>query len=191
MREPVHAERGKNPYGFVVDDVKKDDAAHLYQWQGALNGGVWRAEVSGLAKNQIALAFRDGDPKLDSAEAKPAITPQSGEPLLLVTALGMNESGDDSLPLLQVARVEGPKDKTGKSQFYDRLVINRRAPGANFRVLLIPFHAGEMLPNISATEKNAAVVWNGQRDEIKFVPDENQRTHVSVVRDGKKILESK
>ena len=92
---------------------------------------------------------------------------------------------------MQVARIEGPKDKKGKAQYFDRLVINQRATAAKFRVLLIPFHAGEMLPDISATEKNAAVVWNGQRDEIKFVPDDTQRTHVAVVRDGKQILESK
>jgi hypothetical protein len=183
--------RGKNPYGFVVDDAKKDDATHSYQWAAMLNGGVWRAEVSGLAKNQIALAFREGDPKLDSAEAKPAIAPKPGEPLLLVTALGMNDSGDDSLPLLQVARIEGPKDKTGKAQFYDRLVINRRAMEANFRVLLQPVRAGEELPEISATNNKSVVDWNGQRDEILFTPDGNQRTHVSVSRDGRQILESK
>ena len=183
--------RGKIPYGFVVDDVKKDDATHLYQWAAMLNGGVWRAEVSGLAKNQIALAFRDGDPKLDSAETKPAIAPQPGEPLLLVTALGMEDSGDDSLPLLQVARVEGPKDKTGKAQFYNRLVINRHASEANFRVLLLPVRAGEKFPEVSATGNRAAVDWDSQQDEILFAPDEQQRTHVSVSRDGKQIMESK
>ena len=183
--------RGKNSYGLVVDDVKKDDATHLYQWAAMLNGGVWRAEVSGLAKNQIALAFREGDPKLNSSEIKPAIAPKPGEPLLLVTALGMNESGDDSLPLLQVASVEGPKDKTGKAQFYDRLVINRRATEANFRVLLLPVRAGEKFPEVSATGNRAAVDWDSQQDEILFAPDEQQRTHVSVSRDGKQIMESK
>ena len=183
--------RGEKPYSFVVDDVKKDDATHLYQWAAMLNGGVWRANVSGLAKNQIALAFREGDPKLDSAETKPAITPQPGEPLLLVTALGMNDSGNDSLPLLQVARVEGPKDKTGKPQFFDRLVVNQRAAESNFRVLLLPVRAGEKYPEVSATANRAVVNWNGQRDEILFASDEQQRTHVSVSRDGKKILESK
>lgn len=183
--------RGKNSYGLVVDDVKKDEAAHLYQWAAMLNGGVWCAEVPGLAKNQIALAFHEGDPKLDSAETKPAITPQPGEPLLLVCVLGINDSGDVALPLMQVARLEGPKDKTGKAQFYDRLVINRHATEANFRVLLLPFRAGEKLPEISPSHDQAVINWNGQRDEIQFVSDENQRTHVSVLRAGKEILKSK
>ena len=183
--------RGEKPYGLVVDDLKKDAGAHLYQWAAMLNGGVWQANVPSLAANQIVLAFRDGDPQSDLAKAQSLITPRPGEPLLLVCALGLDESGDRTLPLMQVARIEGPKDKKGKAQYFDRLVINQRATAAKFRVLLIPFHAGEMLPDISATEKNAAVVWNGQRDEIKFVPDDTQRTHVAVVRDGKQILESK
>ena len=185
--------RGKHSYGFVVDDVKKDAAPHLYQWTAMLNGGVWQAEVPGLAGNQVALAYRAGDPKLNSAEANSAITPQAGEPLLLVCAIGMDESGDAPQPLIQVARIEGPKDRNGMAQFYDRLVINHRASEANFRVLLIPFRAGEPLPQISVDSANGitTVAQAGQRDEIKFSSDADQRKHVSVTRDGKEIVSAK
>ena len=183
--------RGKSPYGFVVDDVKKDDATHLYQWAAMLNGGVWRAEIPGLAKSQIALALGDGDPNVNSAETKPAITPKPGEPLLLVTALGMEDSGDATMPLMEVARLPGPADRNGKPQFYDRLVINHRATEANYRVLLTPFRAGEALPEISTANDKAVIKWSGQSDEIKFAADENQRTKISVTRGGKEILESK
>ena len=36
--------RGTHPYGIVVDDLKKDESPHLYQWAGMLNGGVWQAD---------------------------------------------------------------------------------------------------------------------------------------------------
>jgi hypothetical protein len=183
--------RGENSYGIVVDDLKKDESTHLYQWAAMLNGGVWQADVPGLPPNQVALAFRDGDPKLDSPIAGPAITPQPGEPLLLVCALGMDASGDDALPLIQVARLEGPKDKAGKAQFYDRLVINRRASEANYRVLLIPFRAGETPPQISVAGGTATVVQNRQQDELKFVVDENGRTRVTITRSGREILRTK
>ena len=185
--------RGYKPYGFVLDDLKKDAAPHLYQWFGMLNGGVWQADVPNLPPNQVALAYRAGDPKLDSNAVKPAITPQAGEPLLLVCALGMADSGDTALPLFQIATCEGPKDKTGKPQYYDRLAINRRAAAVNFRVLLIPFRAGEPLPQISVDAANgiATVTCAGQRDEIKFSSDADRRTHVSVTRDGKEIVSSK
>jgi len=183
--------RGKQPYGLVVDDLKKDDAPHLYQWAAMLNGGVRQANLPGLSVNQIALAYREGDPKLDSNALKPAITPQPGEPLLLVCALGMKGSGDATLPLLQVTTSEGPKDKKGQAQYFDRLVINHRAAEANYRVLLIPFRAGEPLPEISEAGDKAVVTWKRQRDAVQFVPDEKRRTHVAVTRGGSAILVSK
>jgi hypothetical protein len=185
--------RGAKPYGFVVDDLKKDDATHLYQWTAMLNGGVWQADVPNLTPNQVAIAYRAGDPTLNSATAQPAIVPQPGEPLLLVCALGMADSGDAALPPVQVVRSEAMKDKAGKPQYYDRLIINHRAADANFRVLLVPFRAGEPLPQISvdAATGTATVAAAGQRDEIKFSSATDQRTHVSVMRDGKEIVESK
>jgi hypothetical protein len=185
--------RGAKPYGFVVDDLKKDDATHLYQWTAMLNGGVWQADVPNLTPNQVAIAYRAGDPNLNSATAQPAIVPQPGEPLLLVCALGMADSGDAALPPVQVVRSEAMKDKAGKPQYYDRLIINHRAADANFRVLLVPFRAGEPLPQISvdAATGTATVAAAGQRDEIKFSSATDQRTHVSVMRDGKEIVESK
>jgi len=79
------------------------------------------------------------------------------------------------------------------AQFYDRLVINHRASEANFRVLLIPFRAGEPLPQISVDAANGitTVAQAGQRDEIKFSSDADQRKHVSVTRDGKEIVSAK
>ena len=185
--------RGAKPYGFVVDDLKKDGATHLYQWTAMLNGGVWQADVPDLAPNQVALAYRARDPSLNSATVQPAIAPQPGEPLLLVCVLGMADSGDAALPLVQVARSEAMKDNAGKSQYFDRVVINHRAVDANFRVVLAPFRAGEPLPQISLDAKSgiAKVTAAGQRDEINFSSDADQRTQVSVTRGGKKIVESK
>jgi hypothetical protein len=185
--------RGAKPYGFVVDDLKKDDVAHLYQWTAMLNGGVWQADVPNLAPNQVALAYRAGDPNLNSPTAQPAIVPQPGEPLLLVCALGMADSGDTTLPLVQVVRSEAMKDKAGKPQYFDRLIINRRAVDANFRVLLVPIRAGEPLPNISYDAQTGVAKFTGkdQADEVVFTLDNNSRSHVVVRRDGKTVVESK
>ena len=178
--------RGAHPYGFVADDLKKDAAPHLYQWAGMLNGGVWRADVPGLAANQLALAWRKGDPKTDSAAVKPAITPQPGEPLLLVCALGMPDSGDVALPLLQVETTEGQKDRKGSAQYYDRLLINRRAVNAAYRVLLLPVRAGGEMPRVTfdAAAQTAVVEWQGQRDEITFMADSGLPTRVEIKRGG-------
>ena len=182
--------RGAHPYGLIIDDLKKDEQTHLYQWTAMLNGGVWQAEMPGLAANQIALAWRQGDPKIDSAAAKPMIVPQPGEPLLLVCALGMQESGDPALPLLQVQRAEGPKDRKGTTaQYYDRLLISRRANAVAYRVLLLPIRAGEPLPaaTYDAATRSAIVEWPGQRDEMVFKTPAGQAASLEIRR-GTQII---
>jgi hypothetical protein len=183
--------RGAHPYGLVMDDLKKDKAAHLYQWAAMLNGGVWKAQVPGLPANQVALAYRAGDPKLDSNAAKPAITPQRGEPLLLVCALDPKESGDSNLPLFQVETAEGPKDKKGTPNYYDRMVINQRAIAVSYKILLLPVKAGDTLPVVTydAAKQTARVQWKDQTDVLAFSTGPDKRTHVEIKRGNETILQ--
>ena len=176
--------RGKHPYGIVIDDVKKDDATRLYQWAAMLNGGVWKAKVEGLAANQIALATTGVDPDLLSAAAKPEIVPEPGDPLLLVTALGMDSSGDGALPLMQVETAPGPVERDGKTRYHDRLMVNRRAASANFRVLLLPVRAGEALPEVrwDDAKQSASVSYPGQSDSLDFKISQEHRTHLTARR---------
>ena len=174
--------RGGHPYGLVIDDLKKDDAQHLYQWAAMPGGGVWKASVPGLAANQIALAWRPG---LEKKE----IAPQAGEPLLIVTALGMDDSGDAKLPLFQVETADGPGDRGGKPQQYERLVINRRAKEVGFKVLLLPVRAGAPLPVVKydAGKNSATVSWPDQKDTLRFSRGSDSRTRVSASRGGKAL----
>jgi hypothetical protein len=183
--------RGSHPYGIVIDDLKKDDASRLYQWAGMLNGGVWKADVSGLAANQIALASSGADPKLDSGEIKAALVPRSGDPLLIVTALGMDSSDDSGLPLIQVETASGPVDRSGKPMFHDRLLVNRRATAANFRVLLLPVRAGIPLPVVSwdAVKSTATVGFPGQNDTLVFKLADDQRTRLAAMRGEVLLIE--
>ncbi len=184
--------RGARPYGLVVDDLKKDAGPHLYQWAAMFNGGVWRAEVPGLAPNETVLAYRAGDPDPAASEGPPAITPQAGEPLLLVCALGLTDSGDPARSLIQVERSAGPADRNGKPQYYNRLVINHLGSSVAYRVLLLPFRAGEPLPGINMDSATGTAVVGGkeQPDTLQFVMDAGQRTQVRVRRAGREILAS-
>jgi hypothetical protein len=188
--------RGKHPYGFVVDDLKKDDSTHLYKWVAMLNGGVWKADVAGLPGNMTVLGFRpqtNDNPIFDArAQAKAAIKPKAGEPLLLVCVLNLSSSGVELLPLLNVETLPGQPDKKGVVPAYDRLGINTRGNAGAFKVLLLPYRAGEPLPKVSydAASQKARVEWPGQTDEFDFKTDEAHRTHVSVMRDGKTLVES-
>ena len=181
--------KGAHPYGFVVDDLKKDDADHLYQWFGMLNGGVWQADVPGLPSNMLALASSGVDPKMTENASKPTLAPKPGDPLLLVCALGMDGSGDPQTPLFEVKRIEGPKDRNGKMQYFDRLTINQKAKSVAYRILLLPFKSGEPLPKIvyDAARQRAALQWDGQTDAIQFTADAGNRSLVEIHR-GAELL---
>ena len=182
--------RGEHPYGIVVDDAKKDDQSHLYQWTAMLNGGVWQADVAGLAKGQTVLAIRKWDPKAPAN--RPLIKPEAGESLLLVCPVGL-ESGDASLPLIQVSTEEGPADRNDKPTAYDRIAINHRSTDAAYRVLLVPFRYGEPLPQIAYDPaKGVASIQNGQQvDQIAFKIEADHRTRLSVSRNGSEVLSQK
>jgi hypothetical protein len=198
--------RGSHPYGVVVDDVAKDDADHLYQWQGVFNGGVWSAAVDGLPTNEVVLAYRAGDPLPTDAAAPATVQPQPGVPLLLVCAVGADSSGDVSLPLIQTQRAPGPLDRkkvmtpnfqfphaesnAGTPQFYNRLVINHHGQSAHYRVLLVPYRAGEARPQITAdpSGSTATVTIGAQTDIIQFTANDGGATGVTVQRSGQEIL---
>ncbi len=160
--------RGDVPCGYVLDDVRKDDKTRHYQWSAMLNAGVWEAQLGGVPSNMIALGSvqREDDPL--SEEPPPLIIPKTGDPILLVVALGMSSSGDKDLPLIAVQRDEGPKDRKGGQLFHNRVVVNQRAASANFRILLLPLRAGDSVPKINYEEDSNSLIWDGGITEMRY-----------------------
>jgi hypothetical protein len=180
--------RGDRPFGFVVDDLKKDDKVRLYQWTAMVNGGVWQAEVAGLPANALALATTGVDTDLLKGEPRPPLVPKPGDPLLLVVALGM--TAPDGVPLLATETVPGQDGRKGEKQFMDRLVINHRGKEASFRILLLPLRAGEPLPKVTydSAKGLANVDWGGSPVELAFEQDARFRTKTEIRRAGKTLL---
>jgi hypothetical protein len=166
--------RGTHPYGLVIDDLKKDEKDHLYQWTAMLGGGIWQAECEGLAENQLVLAQREERTQYPSP--RPLIKPQPGEPLLLVCALGMKKQGDE--PLMKVSQEPCGADRYGKETFYQRIAIAQTSQQVNYRVLLIPFRMGETLPQVSGS----TVTWNDQTDTFDFTLGSDNRTRCVMTR---------
>jgi hypothetical protein len=170
--------RGKHNYGLVIDDLKKDENTHLYQWTVMLNGGVWQADIQGLNSNQIVLAQREYDVKNYGKET--FIQPKKDEPLLLVCYVNDDITSAVNMPLLQVTTALGPQDShIAKTNFYDKLSINLQAIKANYKVLLIPFKYGEEIPSIQYQNNKLIVSWkDGQKDELLFTKKSNGKTEV-------------
>jgi len=59
-------------------------------------------------------------------------------------------------------------------------------------LLLIPFKYGDELPTVATVGNQTTITWkDGQKDELEFVTDANNRTKVIVKRGGKEVVESK
>ena len=194
--------RGPHPYGFVIDDLRKDGADHLFQWCGMLGGGIWEASIPDAPKGSLVLGYdrtKDasniGMTTMAPYEAKAhqsQLTPSKGDPLLLVVPITQDSSADSSLPLIKVETAQGPLDKKGVPQSYDRLVISTRGKEGHFKVLLIPFRMGDPIPYVSFESKTlrATVAWGNQQDAMSFEQATNGKTSVTVVRDGKSVVSS-
>jgi hypothetical protein len=185
--------RGQKPYAVVVDGLRKDEQPRLYQWTAMLNGGVWQADVKDLPPGQLVLGYRELAKPRDalSGESLPTITPQPGEPLLLVVAASPAASGDESLPLVRVSREQGMLDRQQRPQFYDRLEINHRGVEARYRVLLVPFRFGDPLPQVRTDPASGDVTVRiaEQVDTLRFALD-GGRSRVTVSRGDATLAQS-
>ena len=184
--------RGKHPIGLVVDDLKKDEHPHLYQWQGTLNGPVWQAKVDGLPDGSLVLGLDKGasDQKACGFAGKPPLVPQEGDPLLWVCPLGLENGTNGSAA--EVGVEPGAPDRKGLIATFDRLLINHHGNDAHFKVLLIPFRSGDVLPKVTYDTAlgNAKVNWSDESDELTFAAGTDGRCKVSALRDGQIIAQS-
>ena len=185
--------RGEHPYALVVEDIRKDDAEHLYEMLFQVPPDV-EMESAGYFEMQ------DGRYRYVGADA-----PQNpiGDILLRESPdparrapWGMESDGNRRL-LVRVLEAPGDFTQDGKpgkletyvriarnQQIGKRLVLPGRAVTGTFKVLLFPHTKGNKLP---VTEWNAArtklkVIWDGQEDQFAFTPGADGRTRIELRR---------
>jgi hypothetical protein len=205
--------RGKHPYGVVIDDLKKDEETHLYQWSAMPGAGVWAADgYSELPLNMLVLT-KQGEERFHAGARK--FRARTGDPMLLVCLLGGHgepavfESGPskaskfaldphaaqaevDAPPVTSPIRIEtlgdGPhwQNSSQVQFFYDRIAGGCNSTEAHFKTLLIPFKQGDALPQVAfdADTQVATITWADQVDQLSFDASTKSTTAVKVVRDG-------
>lgn len=167
--------RGAHPYGFVVDDLKKDDASHLYQWCAMAGSGVGAAASDNSPDLLLAR-------KADMAGG----VPKAGAPVLLLRVFG----ADGQVPAKFETATDGPPDKkTGQPQPYDRIVAGGRMTQAAFKTLLLPMQMGQTPPTTTYDPASGrlTVQWGDQKDECDFTTGADGRTRFVLTRAGKTL----
>ena len=206
--------RGEHPYVLIVDDVRKDDREHLYEW------------LLQLAPDLELLYARHDDIVLKEAgEAteKGSIRAAPGAKRLLVRSLGPWREFPKTQPMAYNranfhtdARVEshqyGFHERNDRAQVSarigKRLVVPYRGASGDFVMLLYPYQT--TMPNGTKEEKQAwcdepagahmpETSWNAdhseltvrtgdQTDVFTFKQLGSGRRQISMTRDGKKVF---
>jgi hypothetical protein len=168
--------RGKHPFVVIADDAKKDEKDHLYQWTAQLNKGILDAQLAGTGTQDLVLAQRSD---LHGSQAA------AGAPILLLHFV----APASGVTLRAETMPDGPKDRKGNPQSYDRVSASLTAKSARYRVIAIAMHAGEPLPTFTRSEDGSGLTihWPDETRSLTFTIDSN-RTKVAVKTDGGEVV---
>jgi hypothetical protein len=166
--------RGNHPYVLVVDDLRKDDAEHLYEWRMNLPPDVSAVSIDARDILLGDLTTRREPPQLMYGfQGKTGLSPAKGDRLLLVRTLDI---AVPDLPTLQpppmIASIEYKKTDdshqfTGRSMgMGTQVVIGSRSVEPKFVILLYPHAHGDELPKTAWSEDRSTltVAWGDQTD---------------------------
>lgn len=167
--------RGEHPYVVVVDDLKKDDKPHKYDWHMQVSDDV-ELLSSGLGKDG-AFDMILGD--------------KQGRRLLLrVVAAGDSKGVPNDL--VKNAKLESyERVDRGNTTVYHRVVLPMTSVKASYKIILFPYRDGEELPDTSTSGDTLTVKWKGQKDKIQLTNGTDGRSRLTVKRGFKKLVEIK
>ena len=171
--------RGKHPYVLMVDDIRKDDASHLYEWAMQLppdleiikGGGSW-----------VDLGIQEvpADPKIKMDK------PKQDKRRLLVQVLNADHDSPSDGMAIRIDQSSIGNGAFDQGNLHKRLLISARTKEPRFKILLYPHREGESLPDVLWNQEHDAVSikTSDQTDVWTFAPAAEGRTALSLIRDG-------
>lgn len=184
----VQLARGENPYVLVIDDAKKDEMPHLFDWNISVPLDVELVEAITPEiqfQNTEPSEVRMGDVILGKAgmerdAATGKMKPKKGDPLCLIRVLWRNTEYGFPVPRFE------------KYQGYNQVAIPAKSVSPEFRVLIYPYLFGEALPkttwNSDRTELTVQI--KDKTDKYQFGKTDGGRTVLAMTRQGQKVLSS-
>jgi hypothetical protein len=167
--------RGEHPYVLVVDDYRKDNKEHWYEWLMQVPDDV-----------ALLRATRYGDGMVDLLLGEPEYRRQ----LLLVRVLEAGDGAGVPESLAGGAKVdEYSFESRGRAESCQRVVLPMNAVEGRYKVLLYPHRQGDPLPETTLRAGELSIAVAGQKDVVSFAPGEDGRTRVRVKRLDKVIAD--
>ena len=184
----VQVAKGDNPYVLVIDDAKKDNQLHQFDWNisvpvDAVLADVATPEVqfqntepSDNRMDDIVLA--KGDIAKDAKTGKLLL--KKGDPLCLIRVLWRKT--DYGFPVPKLEKFEG----------YALVTIPARAVSPEFKVLVYPYKYGEEVPKTTWNRDRTQLVveLKNQKDVYNFSTTDGGRTVFEFKRNGKEAATS-
>jgi hypothetical protein len=184
--------RGAHPYALVVDDIRKDNTVHHYDWTLHLEPDIQIASITRKSDSEMDILLTGTDPDQKGSYGKigTALPPMmdagasipSGQPMLLVRVL--HRGVDPSKPAADPQIVEMPNMTDAKKYGPTRrLLIPSDSVQPDYRVLLYPYRQGAPLPQTAwnADRTGITVAWPGQADTVRYIAKPDGSTRITVV----------
>ncbi len=199
--------RGSHPYALVIDDIRKDDAAHDYLWYLPLEHDIQIVKRETNSKGGLDLLLTGNDPSQTNApgvsrSSKPPLPAlrdtnspvPAGQPMLLVRFLEI-QNDPKVIPATEakepmILEDEPPVQPKGHYlQRVRRLAVPAHTVEPQFKVLLYPYRQGDPLPKTVWDGTNAvSVSWPEQNDKVSFSKQSSGKTNIKVTRDNQTLV---
>jgi PA14 domain/Chitobiase/beta-hexosaminidase C-terminal domain/Concanavalin A-like lectin/glucanases superfamily/Heparinase II/III-like protein len=178
--------RGQHPYVLMVDDIRKDDSSHLYEWAMHLPPDL---EIIKSGGNWVDLGAREipADPKVRGDK------PKQDKRRLLVQVLNADLDSQADAMAIRIDQSSIGNRAFDQGALHKRLLISARSKEPRFKILLYPHREGEPLPDVLWNQEHDAVSIRtpGQEDLWTFAPAAGGRTAMALERDGKTLVTAK
>lgn len=183
--------RGDHPYVLVVDDIRKDDAPHTYDWNMMVDPDV---ELIRVETDEIILGTRTEHVPAPFGITKP--NPGRGDPQLLIKVLERTIADNIfNNPQIRLETIEFKDARNwpeGRSfGVTQRLVVPSFSVEPKFKMLLFPHRHGDALPETTWNDDKTVltVAWPDQVDVITFSTTEEGRPGILITREGQLLCE--
>ncbi|WOO40728.1 LamG-like jellyroll fold domain-containing protein [Rubellicoccus peritrichatus] len=162
--------RGANPYLLIIDDAKKDNKSHLYEWFLQIPLDI---ELEESGRDWAILKEREGDRRL------------------LVQTFRPQANVSPELPSVDLLGGYGIHERKNARLHCNRLRIPFEGDTLNAYTVIYPYRVSDGLPDVKWDSANSALlVEQGEKNDIiHFARQNDGRTAIRVLREGEPLFE--